>query len=209
MADSTERFLRSSGLKEGMRCLDAGCGVGVVSRKLAEITGHCHGIDLDSQFLEIAQKDSLPRAGTRYQEISRRFEARRTSSSRGRRLSRPRPSPALSCFSELSGALSKGGPQERRRPLSGSEALFAGARLQPRIGRDGIGRFPAISRPWETSRRTDVGARSESPNRWRSGRGRRVGELASGPTRFRRQRKKLHEYRPDLSNQSEKTSDTR
>jgi len=60
MADSTERFLRSSGLKEGMRCLDAGCGVGVVSRKLAEITGHCHGIDLDSQFLEIAQKDSLP-----------------------------------------------------------------------------------------------------------------------------------------------------
>ena len=60
MADSTDRFLRASELAEGMRCLDAGCGVGVVSRKLAEITGHCHGIDLDSQFLEIAQSDRLP-----------------------------------------------------------------------------------------------------------------------------------------------------
>ncbi len=60
MADSTERFLQRSGLTPGMRCLDAGCGVGVVSRRLAEITGHCHGIDLDSQFLEIARSGSLP-----------------------------------------------------------------------------------------------------------------------------------------------------
>ena len=56
MAASTRRFLRESGLAAGMRCLDAGCGVGVVSRNLYELTGHCHGIDLDPQFVEMARR---------------------------------------------------------------------------------------------------------------------------------------------------------
>src|SRR3954462_6227890 len=54
-----QRILRQAGLTEGMRVADFGCGVGVVTRMLAEMVGplgNVTGIDVDGAQLEQAGK---------------------------------------------------------------------------------------------------------------------------------------------------------
>jgi SAM-dependent methyltransferase len=54
-----QRILRQAGLAEGMRVADFGCGVGVVTRMLAEMvgpSGSVTGIDVDGAQLEQASK---------------------------------------------------------------------------------------------------------------------------------------------------------
>lgn len=54
---STRRALETVGLREGMNCLDAGCGPGEVMRLLGTIvgpTGHVTGIDVDAKLGEEA-----------------------------------------------------------------------------------------------------------------------------------------------------------
>ena len=55
----TERMLRSSGIRRGMRVLDVGCGVGDVSFLVAAIVGpegRVVGADLDAEALKVAEK---------------------------------------------------------------------------------------------------------------------------------------------------------
>ena len=55
----TERMLRSSGIRRGMRVLDVGCGVGDVSCLVAPIVGpggRVVGADLDAAALKVAEK---------------------------------------------------------------------------------------------------------------------------------------------------------
>ena len=54
-------FLQLAGLKEGMKCLDVGCGNGEFTRRIAEIIGpkgHITGIDFDPAIIAIAQDGS-------------------------------------------------------------------------------------------------------------------------------------------------------
>ena len=56
----TSALLDSAGIKQGARCLDAGCGGGHVSRDLAARvgkTGSVVGSDLDEVVLELARSD--------------------------------------------------------------------------------------------------------------------------------------------------------
>lgn len=49
---TTRSFLRRLGLRQGMHCLDAGCGIGAVSLKLSGrvgVSGKVVGIDLDER----------------------------------------------------------------------------------------------------------------------------------------------------------------
>lgn len=55
---ATERLLRHTGIREGMDCLDFGCGGGEVSVRLAELAGthgSVTGIDMDAQVLQRAR----------------------------------------------------------------------------------------------------------------------------------------------------------
>jgi SAM-dependent methyltransferase len=61
---STEALLRRVGLREGMRCLDAGCGVGAVTLNLAALAGskgEAVGIDIDEQALDLARQEARKR----------------------------------------------------------------------------------------------------------------------------------------------------
>ena len=60
MWPTTHDFLTRAGLCKGLRCLDMGCGVGVVSRKIADITGHCLGVDPAPGFIELARSAGSP-----------------------------------------------------------------------------------------------------------------------------------------------------
>ncbi len=55
---TTRRFFHRLGVAPGWRCLDVGCGVGTVTRRLAARTGHCLGVDIDPGFLRLAQERS-------------------------------------------------------------------------------------------------------------------------------------------------------
>jgi len=54
----TDMELRILGLRAGMRVLDAGCGTGVVSRKMAGMVypAEVHGVDIDEVFIEEAER---------------------------------------------------------------------------------------------------------------------------------------------------------
>lgn len=59
MWPSTRRLLHQVGLRRGMRCLDAGCGAGAVTLRLARWVGRqgrAVGIDLDEPALELARQ---------------------------------------------------------------------------------------------------------------------------------------------------------
>ncbi len=58
---TTKRLLRRVGLKAGMRCLDAGCGIGAITLELARRVGpagQAVGIDLDHGYLELARQEA-------------------------------------------------------------------------------------------------------------------------------------------------------
>jgi ubiquinone/menaquinone biosynthesis C-methylase UbiE len=61
MHPSTTALLDRCGLRDGMRCLDAGCGGGDVSLELARRVapgGHVVGIDVDEEKLRIAREEA-------------------------------------------------------------------------------------------------------------------------------------------------------
>ena len=65
MGPSTDAMVRSSGIVEGMTCLDIGCGAGHVSRALASQVGprgRVIGLDFDAVKLETAREEA-ERAG--------------------------------------------------------------------------------------------------------------------------------------------------
>jgi len=56
---ATRRFLETAGLQPGMRVADLGCGIGTVTRLIAEIVGpdgHAIGVDLSTAQLDLARK---------------------------------------------------------------------------------------------------------------------------------------------------------
>lgn len=56
----THPFLLNAGLVEGMKCLDAGCGNGEITRRISSITGpggYVRGIDFDPSVIQIAQQN--------------------------------------------------------------------------------------------------------------------------------------------------------
>jgi SAM-dependent methyltransferase len=58
---NTERLLLKVGLRPGLRCLDAGCGIGAVSLELARRVGPVGavvGIDRDEPALELARREA-------------------------------------------------------------------------------------------------------------------------------------------------------
>ena len=61
---TTRSFLRRLGLRQGMHCLDAGCGIGAVSLKLSGrvgVSGKVVGIDLDERCLGLARQEGTRR----------------------------------------------------------------------------------------------------------------------------------------------------
>ena len=60
LASSTAALLDAAGVREGMRCLDLGCGGGDVTLALARLVGPSGvvvGIDMDAVKIELAQQD--------------------------------------------------------------------------------------------------------------------------------------------------------
>ena len=58
---STAALLDGAGVREGMRCLDLGCGGGDVTLALARLvgpSGRVIGIDMDAVEIELAQQDA-------------------------------------------------------------------------------------------------------------------------------------------------------
>jgi SAM-dependent methyltransferase len=58
---TTESVLRAAGLCQGLRCLDAGCGVGAVTLEMARQVGphgQAVGIDVDEPALELARQEA-------------------------------------------------------------------------------------------------------------------------------------------------------
>src|SRR6187551_876136 len=56
---SSERFLRASGLGQGMRVLDVGCGAGDMSFLVADLVGSAGsvlGVDVDEHVLTVAEQ---------------------------------------------------------------------------------------------------------------------------------------------------------
>ena len=58
---TTEPLLRAAGLRDGMSCLDVGCGGGDVTLKMAALVGgegHVVGVDRDQTILQLARKEA-------------------------------------------------------------------------------------------------------------------------------------------------------
>jgi ubiquinone/menaquinone biosynthesis C-methylase UbiE len=56
----TKLTLLNAGLKEGMRCIDIGCGTGSVTRLMANLvgnTGRVVGVDIDNRYLEYCNRN--------------------------------------------------------------------------------------------------------------------------------------------------------
>ena len=65
LASSTAALLDAAGVREGMRCLDLGCGGGDVTLALARLVGPSGGvvgIDMDVVKIELAQQDARDEA---------------------------------------------------------------------------------------------------------------------------------------------------
>jgi SAM-dependent methyltransferase len=61
MWPTTKTLFREIGVRPGMNCLDAGCGIGAVTRRLARRVGPAGavvGIDLDERCLELAGREA-------------------------------------------------------------------------------------------------------------------------------------------------------
>jgi ubiquinone/menaquinone biosynthesis C-methylase UbiE len=61
---TTVELLRVAGLRKGTRCLDLGCGVGAVTREIADLTGETGsvvGVDMDDEILAIARETAHER----------------------------------------------------------------------------------------------------------------------------------------------------
>jgi len=59
MGSATRNLLENAGLQRGMRAADLGCGIGTVTRLIAEMVGpegHAVGVDLSTDQLDIARK---------------------------------------------------------------------------------------------------------------------------------------------------------
>ena len=59
MGPATRRLLENAGLQRGMRVADLGCGIGTVTRLIAEMVGpdgHAIGVDLSTAQLDLARK---------------------------------------------------------------------------------------------------------------------------------------------------------
>ncbi len=57
----TRRTLDRAGIREGMRCLDVGCGAGTVTQMIAQMvgkSGHVTGMDLDEKYLSYCRSKS-------------------------------------------------------------------------------------------------------------------------------------------------------
>src|SRR5690606_10087168 len=57
----TRRTLVRAGIKEGMKCLDVGCGAGTVTQMMAQMvgkSGHVTGMDLDEKYLSYCRSKS-------------------------------------------------------------------------------------------------------------------------------------------------------
>jgi ubiquinone/menaquinone biosynthesis C-methylase UbiE len=57
----TRRTLLKAGIKEGMSCVDVGCGAGTVTRMMAQMVGEkgrVTGVDLDEKYLSYCQSNS-------------------------------------------------------------------------------------------------------------------------------------------------------
>src|SRR5262249_20245701 len=55
---TTKALLDKAGLREGMRCLDVGCGIGAVAQQMAAVVGsngRVVGIDVDEGCLDLAR----------------------------------------------------------------------------------------------------------------------------------------------------------
>lgn len=68
MWPSTLALFQRAGLSAGQRCVDVGCGVGLVTEEVARLTGHCLGLDNDSEFLNYA-KAHRQTVGASFQEF--------------------------------------------------------------------------------------------------------------------------------------------
>jgi ubiquinone/menaquinone biosynthesis C-methylase UbiE len=58
---TTMSLLHRIGLRQGMQCLDVGCGIGAVTLRMAEIvgpTGRAVGLDMDERCLELARLEA-------------------------------------------------------------------------------------------------------------------------------------------------------
>jgi ubiquinone/menaquinone biosynthesis C-methylase UbiE len=56
----TKQTLLNAGLKEGMRCIDIGCGTGSVTRLMANLvgkTGRVVGVDIDNRYLQYCNRN--------------------------------------------------------------------------------------------------------------------------------------------------------
>ncbi len=61
LASSTARLLDAAGLREGMRCLDLGCGGGDVTLAIARVVGpggSVVGVDMDAVKIDLARQDA-------------------------------------------------------------------------------------------------------------------------------------------------------
>jgi len=61
---TTKALLDRMGIRQGMHCLDVGCGIGAVALQMAEIVGaggRVVGVDLDSRCLELARQEARRR----------------------------------------------------------------------------------------------------------------------------------------------------
>jgi ubiquinone/menaquinone biosynthesis C-methylase UbiE len=68
----TRRTLLKTGIKEGMSCLDVGCGAGTVTRMMAHMVGekgHVTGIDVDEKYLQYCQNNSAANTDFMYDDI--------------------------------------------------------------------------------------------------------------------------------------------
>ena len=70
---SSQAFLKSQGVKEGMHCLEAGCGAGAVSRLLKELlgtSGTLTGFDMDAESIEMAARLFADEVGATFKVLN-------------------------------------------------------------------------------------------------------------------------------------------
>lgn len=69
---SSQNFLVSQGVREGMSCLEAGCGAGAITRHLQSFLGKdgfVTGFDMDEESIELARKKFSDSRGVNFQVL--------------------------------------------------------------------------------------------------------------------------------------------